>query len=432
MSSHITTLPPGPEDPLDIGFTDNALELLTDFRTEYGDIFKVYSPFRKSYTYVLCDPEAVKHVLVTNNKNYTKGVGLDRVKILLGNGIMVSEGEEWRRQRRMIQPAFHKQVIERFAKEMENANREVLERWLEAANSNQTVNITKETSRITLDIVLNSIFSGDLEKITDEHGINPFYLVHDNHHRDLQFALNFRKLSKVVQNLVDTRRAEKRREFDFLSMLMETTDKDTGEYMTDKQLMDEILTLIVAGHETTAASLNWVWYLLASDSNRQHKLYEETQYLKGSFPQFSKLDELNYTNQVIKEALRLFPPGWLLTRRAINEDLVQEYYVEPNTDIFIPIYLIHRDENYWPDGNAFNPERFENMSKEMPRFAYFPFAGGPRQCIGDFYALVEMTMNVAFISQHLRFELADKSPIELVPQINLRTKHDLFLKVFKR
>jgi cytochrome P450 len=340
---------------------------------------------------------------------------------------MVSEGDEWRRQRRMIQPAFHKKVIARMMDHMIQLNEIMLDEWKLKAEASEPINITKETSKLTLDVVLSSLFSEDLQSIIDENGQNPFYLVHDNHNRDLQFAMTFRKLIGYVKQIKADREISGRMPFDFLSMLMETTDKETGEKMSEKMLMDEILTLIIAGHETTAASLNWAWFLLSKNPEIQDKLFAETSQMDGKNLSFEAIPQLQYTDAIIKEALRLYPPGWLLTRRAINDDRIGSYHVPARTDIFIPLYLIHRDEAYWQEPDVFRPERFLEPDNRH-KFTYFPFAGGPRQCIGDQFATVEMILNLTCLSQVIRLEPATNEPVSLIPQINLRTRHDLFVQ----
>ncbi|MEM7548044.1 MAG: cytochrome P450 [Bacteroidota bacterium] len=426
---NIINLPEGPEEPLDIGFTDNALELISSFKKQYGKCFSIFSPFRKAHTYVISDPEMVKHVMLTNNKNYTKGVGMDRVKMLLGNGIIVSEGDFWRKQRRMIQPSFHRKVIERLSESMHEVNQRAHERWTRIAKEGGTINITKEMSDISLEIVLNAIFSVDLENLIKEKGENPFMLITENTTRDLQFAVKFRSLTGYVKEFRKKREREERIEFDFLSMLMETRDKDTEEKMTEKELLDEVMSLIVAGHETSAATLSWSWYLLSVNSGKRDLLHSEVDALNGRIPTFEDLKTLNYTEQILKETMRLYPPVWLITRRAINEDQIGAYSVAPKTDIFISPYFIQRDESYWENPEEFHPERFstENI-KERHRFTYFPFSGGPRQCVGDFFAMVEMQIHLGYLSQTFQMEYVDEGEIELEPQINLRSKRDLTLR----
>jgi len=422
-------LPPESTEKIDLGFQPDSLDIMMDLFKTYGNIYRVYSPYRKTYTYVVTHPEYARHVLVNNQRNYTKGVGIDRVKILLGNGIMVSEGDYWRRQRRMIQPSFHRQVIAGLSDRMKAENLVLMRKWKRNCAEGELINVTEETSDITLQIVLRSIFSIDLENTVKESGENPFNLVKDETHRDLQFARRFRDLGKVIKKYKALRESEQRTEFDFLSMLMETVDKESGERMTEKELLDEVMTLIIAGHETTASVLNWVWYFLGTKPDVQEKVFQEVKKFHGEVPSFEQLNEISYTKMVIQETMRLFPPGWLLTRRAIADDNIGGYDVPAKSDVFVSPYMIQRSPEFWHDPEAFIPERFE---KEVPRYEYFPFAAGPRQCIGDFFALVEMQMHIAYMLQHFNVKYVEKYPLEIEALVNLRTKNDLFLSLTPR
>ena len=262
-STDSNRFPPGPREGFVSGQPETNLFRLVDLFLEYGDIYKVYSPARGTHVYVVSDPDQVKHVLVTNHQNYTKGVGIDRVKILLGNGIMASEGDVWRTQRRMIQPFFQRHTVAKFCPLMTRCNQNLLGRWEDQAARGENVNITAAMSEVTLQIILSAIFSDDLETITDTQGANPFAILTEETARDLQFARKFRALGKLILDLVERRRRERRLPFDFLSMLMEARDKSTAKPMTERALLDEVMTLIVAGHETTASALNWTWYLIS-------------------------------------------------------------------------------------------------------------------------------------------------------------------------
>jgi len=425
-------LPPGPEAPYDLGFKEDILAKITEYTEAYGPIFKVYSPTRKKYTYVANQPEYVQHVLVTKNRNYTKGVGIERVKLLLGHGIMVSEGDYWKRQRRMIQPLFHKQVIAQLATEMREENHRLRQRWAQAAQQGQQVNITQAMSETTLEVVLKALFSTDLEAINTQHN-QPFNLLTEETARDLTFAMKFRGLAKLIKAVKDQRLAQGRTETDFLSMLMATTDKDTGQPMSEKELLDEVMTLIVAGHETTASVLNFAWLLIAQHPEVEQQMLAEVQQLGGQVPTFEQLSQIPYTKQVIEETMRLYPPGWMLTRRAIADDQLGQYFVEAGTDIFLIPYMIHRNPAHWPNPERFNPDRFAaGNDKQRHKFAYFPFAAGPRQCIGDFFSLVEMQLHLAYLLQHFspRYSGPAQPPVE--PQVNLRSKDDIVMTMVPR
>ncbi|MHB1872697.1 MAG: cytochrome P450 [Steroidobacteraceae bacterium] len=438
MSKTATTQrePPLAADAFDIGSTDDSLERMVELFAAHGDIYRVFVPARKSYTYVVHHPDDVKRILVNNHRNYTKGVGLDRVKILLGNGIMTSEGELWRRQRMMLQPLFHRRVITQFAEVIAAANDTLLERWEGFARSGQPVNLTDEMSELTLQIVLRSIFGRDLERMSAELGGNPFEVVTKEQARNLQFAYKFRSLTRLVAGLLARRRASDEEHFDYVAMLMNARDKDTGEAMSERELIDEVLTLVVAGHETTASGLNWTWYLLAQHPGVEAKLHAELDRLPEAAlraPSLGQAEQLTYTRQVIDEALRLYPPGWLLSRRTIGPDVLSGYQIPSGANVLLPLYLLHRHPRYWRDPDAFIPERFASEQEaERPRFAYMPFAAGPRHCIGETFALYEMLMHVQRVARVLRLIHVPREPFALEAQINLRTRHPVYMRLERR
>src|SRR5271168_1218108 len=251
---HTIAIPPGPTEGFDLGGSDESLARLQDYFARFGDVYRVFAPSRGVFNYVINHPDDIKRVLLTNHRNYTKGEGIDRVKILLGNGIMTSEGAFWRRQRRMMQPSFHRRVIDQFSTLIGEANEKYAKRWAEQSARGEPVNISLDTSEMTLEIVLKSIFGSDLERLAQQMGVNPFEVVAKHSNRDLKFAFQFRSLGKLVGELINQRRDAPEKHFDFLSMFMMTRDRETDAPMADKALIDEVLTLIVAGHETTAAA----------------------------------------------------------------------------------------------------------------------------------------------------------------------------------
>jgi cytochrome P450 len=426
--------PPEPDTAFDIGSTEDSLERMSELFARYGDIYRVYAPGRKSYTYVINHPDDVKRVLVGNHKNYTKGVGLDRVKILLGNGIMTSEGDFWRRQRYMMQPMFHRRVITEFARVIDAANERFIARWETQAARGERVNVTDDMSALTLDIVLRAVFGRDLERLSTESGGNPFAVVTEEPARNLQFAYRFRSLGKLVAALMRRRASEADEHVDFLAMLMSARDKETGDAMGERELIDEVMTLVVAGHETTASALNWTWYLLALHPEVESRLHAEIAAAPvAAAASLAQMEALPYTQQVVNEALRLYPPGWLLSRRAIGADVLAGFEIAPGTDVLLSPYLLHRHPRFWPDPDAFKPERFASENEAArPRFAYMPFAAGPRHCIGETFALYEMLMHLYKVARHYRLTYLPTEPVEVEAQINLRTKKPLYMRLERR
>jgi cytochrome P450 len=412
-------LPPGPPEGFDLGGSDETLPRLCEYFARYGDVYRVFAPSRGVYDYVINHPDDIKHVLLSNHRNYTKGQGMDRVKILLGNGIMTSEGDFWRRQRRMMQPDFHRRVLGRFARLIHEVNEKFVERWAAQASRGEPVNVTDDAS-------------DDLERVEREQGLNPFEVVAKEQNRDLKFAFRFRSLGKLIGELIGRRRREGEERVDLLAMLMAARDHD-DQPMSDKELIDEVMTLIVAGHETTAAALTWTWYLVVRHPDIAGELEAEADRTPDGLLDLEAAESLSYAHQVVQEALRLYPPGWLFTRRALEADELGGFPVAARTDVFISPYTLHRHPDFWSAPEEFQPARFAGIdAKERHRFAYIPFSVGPRHCIGENMAMFEMLVHVNRMARRFRLRLLNDDPIELEAQINLRPRSNLMMTVQTR
>ena len=429
-----SAIPPGPSEGFDISGSEESLERMRGYFARYGDIYRLFAPARGVYNYVINSPEDIKRVLLSNHRNYTKGDGMDRVKILLGNGIMTSEGDFWRRQRRMMQPSFHRRVVEQFAQLIREVNEQYAERWAAAAARGAPVDISTDASELTLEIVVRSILGTDVARLEQVLGANPFQVVAKQANRDLKFAFQFRSLGRLVGDLIERRRSESTEHFDFLAMLMASRDRDTDQPMTNKEIIDEVLTLIVAGHETTAAALTWTWYLVGSHPEAADALQAEADASNDSRAMsLAEAEGLVYTHQVLQESLRLYPPGWLLSRRAIEADELGGFAIAPRTDVLISPYLLHRHPQYWSEPEEFRPERFAGGdAEERHRFSYIPFAVGPRHCIGENLAMFEMLVHVRTMTRRFRLTRATDEPIEFEAQINLRPRSNLMMTVSPR
>lgn len=424
-------LAPGPEEPFDVNVDDASFEKLALWKEQYGDTIAVKPLVRQSSALVLNNPEHVRHVLIGNHRNYNKGVGFERVKMLLGNGIIVSDGDFWRSQRRMIQPVFHRKIVASQARMMQTCNEAKLREWQIKAASGTAVDITTEMSALALEVILRALFSHDLDELIAQEGANPFSLLVEDVTRDLKLAMRFRALTRHVAAVMARRREQNRIEHDFLSLLMETRDKDTGQPMSDKALIDEVMTIIVAGHETTAGTLNWAWYLLSQDARVESLLHEEIDALDHA-PGFEDLHALRYTRQIIDETLRLYPPVWLFSRKAVGEDRLPgeqgDTLVPAGTDIFLCPYLLHRDKQYWDDPESFLPERFsDEANRQRNRHVYYPFSLGSRRCIGEFFSIVDMQLHLGLLARHIRFKHVVGEPVAVEPHINLRSLHSIML-----
>jgi cytochrome P450 len=427
-------LAPGPREGYDLDANDESLPRLQEWLKHHGDICRVPSESRPGDGLVIHDADDIRHVLLTNRANYVKGVGLERVRLLLGNGLIVSEGEFWSRQRRMTQPAFQGQVIRSFSALIQRANQDLLERWSGHASRGETINLTRDLSEVTLNVVLRALFSADFDRLVDADGASPFDLLTRETRRDLPFAAKFRALTHWVREMIDARRAERRIEMDILSTLMEARDRDTGEAMPERALLDEIMTLIVAGHETTASALNWTWYLLSQNLEVEERLHQA---LVGA-PSAKACSEESpeedpYVEQVLLEALRLYPPVWLFSRRAVGDDELSGYHVAAGTDIFICPYLLHRHASHWDRPEMFDPSRFAPEAVEARhRFAFLPFSAGPRYCIGASFAMAEMRTHLSLLARQFRLIHVGAERPKPEFQINLRTQQDLLMRVVAR
>jgi cytochrome P450 len=430
-------LAPGPQERFDVDANDQTLQLLQQWLARYGNTFRVPSLTRAGDALFINDPDAIRHVLLTGRGNYVKGAGVERVRMLLGNGLIASEGDLWARQRRMMQAAFQGSAVRALAPLVHDTNAVLIERWAGYASTGEAFNLTQELSALALDIVLRALFSADLDRLIRSEGSSPFDLLVRESQRDLQFAARFRALTRFVRAIIASRRQEGRTGSDWLAMLMQARDKDSNAPMPDDAVLDEVMTLIVAGHETTASTLNWTWYLLAAHPDGQRQLHAA---VAGGSPMPSASDSMHgvpeaasHPEQVLQEVLRLYPPVWLFSRRAIGDDTLGGYHVPAGTDIFISPYLLHRSAAHWEKADDFLPERFApGPAAGRHRFAYLPFSAGPRFCIGSGFAMAEMAMHVTMVARRFELHYAGTAPAEPEFQINLRTRHPLRMRLVAR
>ncbi len=413
-------VPPGPTEEYDP--SQDLLSWMAARSREYGDIFS--ASIYGSNAYVVSSPNYARHVLRKNWRNYPKGMAIKRIRLLLGNGLMVSEGAFWKSQRRMIQPAFHRAAVEALTDVIANANDALLSKWKRAACSHEPVNVTKDISSMVLDVVLKSLFSED-----SCHVAEPFKVLSEESTRDLKFAEEFRPLRNVVSQIAAERRQKGRSGTDIMGVLLCARDADTGRAMPEHQLITEIMTLIVAGHETTPSTLAFMRHLLPHNPEVRGRLAQEldaARDLNSLNPR--DLTRFPYARQVIDETMRLFPPGWLMTRKAIKDDQLGQYFVPARTEIYISPYLIQRNPNLWRNPESFDPGRFDpGQSSDRTDLAALPFSAGPRNCIGEAFARLEMQLHLITIAKDLQLQYRVHRPLELEAGINLRAKHDFIM-----
>ena len=423
------------------------IHFFVEQQKKLGDIFQIKVPTRR--VVVVSNPEWIKYVLVDNNKNYGKSFAYDSIKLFLGNGLLTSEGEFWKRQRRLAQPAFHKEKLNLMFRNMVEQTDKSVERLDQFADTNQAVNLSKELYKLTLDIVNSTLFYNEVDNTTDtiyklvseaseyitKRIDSPLQLpewVPTPTRRREKEVLKY--MDNVFFSVIDRRRQQHEQQEDLLSMLMDARDEETGEAMSNQQLRDEILTIFVAGHETTQIALGWTFYLLTQNPDKLKILTDEIDLkLNGEIPTPESIRGLHYLKQVIDESMRCFPPAWIMGRKTIEEDVINGYEIPAGTNVIMPIYVVHHDERVWENPYEFQPERFamENV-KEKHKYSYFPFGGGPRLCIGNNFAIQEMQVCLAMFLQKFRIEVDEDFVPELDPLVTLRPKNPIYAKIYKR
>lgn len=421
----------------------DPLAFFTDLARTYGDI--VGFRMGGEQMFLVNDPQLVRDVLVTHNRQFIKGRGLERSKRVLGEGLLTSEGATHLRQRRLMQPAFHRDRIAGYGDTMVVCADRMRRGWIDGAS----LDIAREMNRLTLSIVGKTLFDADVESQAAEIGealtgvMESFWMLM------LPFAdllerlpvpklrrarLQRARLDAIIYRMIADRRASGRDHGDLLSMLLAAQDEDDGRGMTDRQVRDEAMTIFLAGHETTANALTWLWYLLSGAPDVEARLHAEVdRVLQGRLPAMGDLVSLPYVERVVTEAMRLYPPAWILGRRAVAEYPIGSYVAPARSILILSPYVLQRDARYYAHPDTFNPDRWTpEFRAALPKFAYFPFGGGPRQCIGESFAWMELILLVATISQQWRLRLVPGHPVVAQPLITLRTKHGMRMTVEQR
>ncbi len=414
-------------------FRRNPPEFLRHTARSHGDL--VHFRLGPQDIYLVSNPDWIKDILVTNQTNFTKSRFLERAKILLGEGLLTSEGEFHHRQRRLVQPAFHRDRLIGYAAAMVECTARARDQWTNDAQ----LDLSREMMHLTLAVVTKTLFSANLTSEADNIGaaltqvmvlfdmvLMPFSEWVEKlplpSVRRFQKARDF--LDQTIYAIIAERRASKQDKGDLLSMLLLAQDEDKSR-MTDKQIRDEALTLFLAGHETTANALMWTWYLLSQNPSASAKFYDEIdRVLGGRLPTFDDLPQLKYAEGVFAEAMRLYPPAWVVGRRAKTEYAIGAFTVPPRAILMMSPWVVHRDARWFTDPDEFRPERWAEAS-DRPKFSYFPFGGGTRVCIGERFAWMEGVLLLATIAQRWRFKLVPGHPVATNALITLRAKHGM-------
>jgi cytochrome P450 len=388
------------------------------------------------------DPELIREVLITQHTNFVKERTQDRMKILVGEGLITSSGEYHLRQRRLAQPAFHRARIDAYAETMVERAIRVRDSW----HAGETRDIALEMMHLALSIVGKTLFDSDVESEVEEIAaevnavmrLYNFLVALPRLERFLALPipglLRFRRararLDATVFRMIEEHRAGNRDRGDLLSMLL-AARYDDGSAMSDQQLRDEVMTIFLAGYETTANALTWTWYLLSQNPVAEQRMYEEIDEVLGErAATIADVPRLKYTRMVAAESMRLYPPAWAMGRRAIRDFPLGDYYLPARTSVFMSQYIMHRNSKYFPDPLRFEPERFSAEAESCrPRFAYFPFGGGARQCIGESFAWMELALVLATIAQRWKLRLVPGHPVAPQPLITLRPRYGMKMTV---
>jgi cytochrome P450 len=416
---------------------------------DYGDVAML--DFGLQQFLLVSHPDGLKHVLHDNLRNYVKCY--DVVKPLLGQGLVTSEGDLWRGQRRLMQPAFHRERIRGFVETMTGDASAMLDRWAQAHRAGAPVDVADAAMRLTQSIIVKTMFSeGGLGTAEEEERVHQAFTVTLEYFTYLMFPrLRFpgwvptptnRRFQRAIQTLeevvyrliAERRRAGPDGRTDLLSMLVHARDEETSAGMSDRQVRDEVMTIFLAGHETTATTLAWAWYQLSLHPEVAQRLEAEVdQVLQGRVPTAEDVPHLPYTRMVVDETLRLYPAAWMFARAAVGEDQVGGYRVAPGQMLMISPYVLHRRPDLWPNPEAFDPLRFTpEHALHRHKYAYLPFSGGPRVCIGNTFAQMEATLVLAMAAQRFRLHLVPGRPVRAEPTSTLRPRPGVWMTVHPR
>ena len=424
----------------------DPIGVFRDAARRFGEVS--YFEIANRRGYLPTNPDDIKHVLQDNARNYKKSPLYEKLKVLVGNGVLTSEGAFWLRQRRIVQPAFHRQRVAGLVSVMAQAAREAADEWETAAVRREWIDVAREMMQLTRTIILRTMFGTDLGPLGGEvdgtwpvvnrHIGESFWSLGLTERWPTPGNLRYRRalavLDRAVFAIIERRRREGRDTGDLLSMLLFARDEDTGEVMTDRQLRDEVMTIFLAGHETTALALTWIWYLLSQHPEPQRLVEVEVDTsLHGQIPGFDDLARVPYTRMVIEEGMRLYPPAWGFSRQALGPDTIGGYHLPKGWLVFIIPAVMHRLTAYWPDPDRFDPLRFTaQQTAARPKFVYIPFGAGPRQCIGNQFALIEAQVIVATLAQRYRLHLLPGHPVEPWPLVTLRSRYGMKMIVERR
>ena len=445
----VKALPRGPKGRFLLGsgpdLARDQLGFYASCAREYGDVVPMrLGPHRALLIY---HPDAIEDVLVTRNRDFIKSPGVRLLRWLLGDGLFLAEGDLWLRQRRLIQPAFHRERVAAYGEVMTAYTARRMADWKDG----DVRDVHAEMMALTQAIVAKTLFDADVadesdaivqasNMVIEDFGARLVSLLQQIIPRwvptptNLRTRRAIRRLDEVVYRMIADRRQSDEDRGDLLSILLHAQDADDGSRMTNRQVRDEVMTLFMAGHETTAVALSWTWYLLANHPEVDAKLAEELRVVVGDrTPAVADVPHLPYTAMVINESMRLYPPGYAVGRQAAKATEVAGHPVAPGVIVILPTWVVHRDPRWWEEPEAFRPERWaDDLSRRRPRFAYFPFGGGPRQCIGNGFATMEAILLLATIARRFRLTMVPGQRVIPTPYVTLRPEPGLRMRVAHR
>jgi cytochrome P450 len=410
---------------------------------EHGDA--AYFRVANRHSMLLSHPDDIERVLVTENRRFIKNYALVFLQPLMGNGLLLNEGESWLRQRRIVQPAFSKQRVESYAPAMIECTQRMLDQWRDGEERD----VARAMMELTMAIAGRTLLGIDVGErfgeLTGHLRVVMFdflarfgtavplpYWVPTI--RNLRMKHTVRQLDRILQQLIDQRRAAGAGGGDFLSLLLNAKDEEDGRGISDRQIRDEVMTMFLAGHETTANALAWTWSLLGKHAEIQRRVREEARNVFGGRqPTAADIPKLTFCEMVVREGMRLYPPAYVVGRRPMEDIMVGGHFIPANTNMLMSQWIVQRDPRWFNDPLRFNPDRWANgLANRLPKYAYFPFGGGPRVCIGNAFAMFEATLVLAMIAERFTLELINEKPIRIQPAVTLRPGEPILVSISRR
>jgi cytochrome P450 len=442
--------PPGPHTYIPLESTRKAIRNQILFHSTnqslYGDIVRFRFLFQPAT--VLTHPDYAKHVLQQNHPNYDKNISpINALKVLLGEGLFTNNSPSWLHQRRLMQPLFHHKNINGLATIMSTTALELAESWKELTQTQRCIDMPLEMKNYMLRAIGKTLFSVDLKyttQIIEDHMKSMFHALHSYvnipfpplsvptpRNQKIKHAVD--SLDAIIYEII-TEYQQREEGNDLLALLLAARD-DNNQAMTNKQVRDELMTLLLGGHETTSYTLAWIWYVLSIYPDVEKRLHEELEtVLNGQPPTLTQMPQLHYLDLLLKEVLRLYTPAFVVARRAVQDDEIGGYFIPKNSYMFVLPYFIHQHPDFWDKPEIFDPERFlPERSQERPKFAYLPFGGGPHVCIGNSFAEMEIKMTIATLAQRYQARLTPfDHPVEPKVSLTMTARYGLPMTIYPR